>query len=106
MTLFTPGPKTTALTFSMDEIWQRIVRHAGERFHTSTGRPFTYEVVGASRGPVRVIRDDQEIDRNISRASFEKAFPSMPCDRPSDIPETGVTGRSYVWAILNDPRIT
>ena len=30
----------------------------------------------------------------------------MPCNRPSDIPETGVVGRSYVWAILNDPRIS
>ena len=90
----------------MDEIWRRILDRAGERFHTSTGLPFTYEVVAAARGPIRVFRDGQEIDRNISRSSFEKAVPSMPCDRPSDIPETGVVGRSYVWAILNDPRIS
>ena len=90
----------------MDEIWQRILDRAGERFHTSTGLPFTYEVVGAARGPIRVFRDGHEIDRNICRASFEKALPFMPCDRPSDILEIGVSGRSYVWAILNDPRIS
>lgn len=90
----------------MDEIWQRILDRAGERFHTSTGLPFTYEVVAGARGPIRVFRDGQEIDRNISRSSFEKALPSMPCDRPSDILEIGVSGRSYVWAILNDPRIS
>ena len=29
----------------MDEIWQRILDHAGERFHILTGLPFTYEVM-------------------------------------------------------------
>ena len=92
----------------MDEniVWQRVVQHAGHTFHTCTGLPFTYQVIGATRGPIRVVRDGHEIDRNISRASFEKALPSVPCDRPSDISQTGVVGRSYVWAILNDPRIS
>lgn len=90
----------------MDQVWLRIIEHEGHIFHTCTGLPFTYQVIGVSRGPVRVVRDGHEIERNISRASFEKAFPSMPCDRPSDITETGVVGRSYVWAILNDPRIS
>ena len=90
----------------MDEIWQRILNHAGERFQTLTGLPFTYEVIGAGRGPIRVFRDGHEVNRNISRASFEKALPFMPCDRPSEISEFGIVGRSYVWAILNDPRIS
>ena len=90
----------------MDKVWKQIVRHAGQTFHTSTGLPFTYQVIGATRGPIRVVRDGREINRNISWASFEKALPSMPCDGPSDISQTGVSGPSYVWAILNDPRIS
>lgn len=90
----------------MDQLWQQIIKHAGETFHTRTGLPFTYRVIGATRGPIRVDRDGHEINRNISRASFEKAVPSIPCDGPSDIPDTGVVGRSYVWAILSDPRIS
>ena len=89
----------------MDEIWHRILAHEGETFYTYRELPFTYVVIGRGRGPIRVIREGREINRNISRASFEKAWPHMLCDSPSEIPEAGIVGRSYVWGILADARI-
>lgn len=48
---------------SIDVVWERIQRHAGQEFHTITGRPFTYEVPG------NYLRVDRT-DRNLSRSNF------------------------------------
>ena len=57
-----------------DEIWERIVKHEGETFHTNhtkRGLPFTYEIHGNVFYPSRT-------DWQIPRADFEKALELVP----------------------------
>ena len=103
---YTAKSPTRLKAYEVETTWLRILEHAGEEFRTVRGFPFTYEVRGTVRGPIRVSRDGHEINWNISRASFEKAIVYMPCNGPSEIGATGVAGRSYVWAILSDGRIS
>ncbi len=56
-------------------LWERIRRHAGERFETKTGKPFTYQIPGNF---LRVIRDGEEVNRSLSRTNFMKAAASCP----------------------------
>ncbi len=81
---------------SIDTVWERIRRHAGERFETVTGLPFTYSVPG------NYLLVDRTI-RNLSRSNFEKALDHVPCDGPGGL--VGRQGASYTWAILMDDRI-
>jgi hypothetical protein len=45
------------------QVWERIQRHAGEKFVTKTGQAFTYRVPGNF---VRVERGATEINRSLS----------------------------------------
>ncbi len=81
-------------------IWERIRRHAGERFETKTGKPFTYDVPG---NYLRVAREGEEINRSLSRTNFMKAAAAMPADGPGAIKDR--QGSTYTWAILMDDRI-
>mgnify|MGYP000324203058 CR=1 FL=1 len=82
------------------EVWRRIEEHAGQEFHTVTGKPFTYRVPGAY---LRVSRDGREINRSLSLTNFAKAAELMPVARPSDLADR--QGPAYTWAILMDERI-
>lgn len=78
---------------SIDVVWERIQRHAGQEFHTITGRPFTYEVPG------NYLRVDRT-DRNLSRSNFAQALDLMPAAGPGQL--RGRQGAAYTWAILMD----
>lgn len=83
-----------------EALWERIRRHAGERFETKTGKLFTYEVPG---NYLRVSREGVEVNRSLSRTNFGKAAGLMPADGPADIKDR--QGSAYTWAILMDDRI-
>ena len=80
-----------------DEIWNRIMSHAGEPFSTKTGLQFTYGIEGN-----RLCLNSNTY--RISKNDFEKAYSMFPINGPGEIGEM-VRGPSYVWAILHDARI-
>lgn len=80
-----------------DAVWRRIKDHAGERFATKTGLPFTYEIHGDA-----VIPDRTHYPLHAS--SFRTAFALLPLSGPGEI-NSLVRGPAYVWAILADRRI-
>jgi hypothetical protein len=53
-----------------DSVWQRIVGMRGQTFHTTTGRPFCYDISG---GTV-VLRNT---NRMLRRGQFARAFDRM-----------------------------
>ena len=81
-----------------DEIWSRIVSHAGEPFSTKTTLQFTYRIEGN-----RLCLNSNTY--RISKNDFEKAYRMLPINGPGEIGEI-VRGPSYVWAILHDRRIS
>jgi hypothetical protein len=84
----------------IDAVWERIERHAGQAFETSTGLSFTYEVPGRY---LRVTRDGREINRSLSKTNFRQALSLMPAEKPSDLKDR--QGSAYAWGILMDRRI-
>ena len=81
-----------------DEIWNLIVSHAGEPFSTKTGLQFTYGIEGN-----RLCLNSNTY--RISKNDFEKAYSMLPINGPGEIGEM-VRGPSYVWAILQNRRIS
>jgi hypothetical protein len=80
-----------------EDVWARVVAHAGDTFETKRGLPFTYQREGDA------LRTDRT-DYSLGRGEVEKAFAHGPCDGPGDISKL-VRGPAYIWAILHDPRI-
>ncbi len=76
--------------------WQRVQQHAGEVFTTVTGKEFRY-----SAGPDSV--QMQTTNRMLPRSDFAKALDRMPVAGPSALQD--LQGPSYIYAILNDPRV-
>jgi hypothetical protein len=83
--------------YDAEQVWQRIVRHAGEEFRLIGGRPFTYEV----RGPRTLLL--HATPRNMSRASIERALERWPVEGPGGL--RGINAASFVWRILADRRV-
>lgn len=82
----------------MDEqLLNRIKQNAGEVFYTIKKLPFTYAIQKNA-----IITD--RTDYPIPLSEISKAAECMPCAGPGAIGKI-VRGSSYVWAILNDPRI-
>lgn len=84
-------------TTSFPAVWARISAHAGQRFSTKTGRPFTYVIE----------RDGLVTDRAdypLAKTNFADALKQVPFDGPGRIAQT-IRGPAYVWAILHDSRI-
>jgi len=84
-------------TTSFPAVWARIASHAGQRFSTKTGRPFTYSIE----------RDALVTDRTdypLAKINFSEALKQVPFGGPGMIAQT-VRGPAYVWAILHDSRI-
>ncbi len=82
---------------SFENVWRNIQRHAGEMFHTVTGRAFTYVVTGNT---VMTNRTNYQL----ARSNFETVWLMKSATGPGDI-SNDVRGPSYVWAILIDDRI-
>lgn len=94
------------MRFKRDEItilnlWDVIMRHAGESFVTKKGLPFTYAIKGGE-----LFTDRRE--RSITRSTFERAYEKMERDQCGDGaprrivgPKTlNVYGAPYVWAVF------
>ena len=83
---------------NFEAIWKRIVENAVERFFTKTGKPFTYKIAKNMFIPSRT-------EYAISKGDVRKAYEQMPISGPGQISQI-VRGPSYLWAVLNDERIT
>jgi hypothetical protein len=81
-------------------VWQSINHHAGEKFSTVTGLPFSYAVAGDA---IWIERDGRIIDQALSRGEFHKAWDRGPVTGPSELQD--LRGPSYIFAILSDSRI-
>lgn len=88
-------------TFTIDNLWDKIVEQAGREFLTKKGLPFTYSIKGGE-----LFTDRRE--RSITRSTFEKAYEKLLRDQagenaPKKIvgPKTlNVYGAPYVWAVF------
>lgn len=77
-------------------IWEKVKLHEGETFYTKTGLEFTYTIRGETVHHTRS-------KATLSRSDFEKAVQLSP-QKPSDL-HNDVAGPSYVYAVINDPRL-
>ena len=80
-----------------EALLSRIMQNQGQVFHTITNLPFTYEV---QKELLLVNRANYKIPLS----DISKALQLLPCAGPGAIGKT-VHGPSYIWAILNDPRV-
>lgn len=88
-------------TFTIDNLWDKIVEQEGREFLTKKGLPFTYTIKGGE-----LFTDRRE--RSITRSTFEKAYEKLLRDQvgesaPKRIvgPKTlNVYGAPYVWAVF------
>jgi len=97
-----------------DAVWERIRSFQGKEFRTKTGKPFTYRV--ESKATVWIERDGRTINQSLAKSNFSQVYDMMQRNSincPSGINveavkrgESQVRGPSYVWAILQDKRIT
>ena len=80
-------------------IWNKITQLQGESFSTIRNIDFTYQIQDN-----RFIRNG--INWNITKKDFQFVYDNFKqYNGPGSIPPA-INGRSYVWAILNDTRIT
>ena len=81
----------------METVWERIVAHAGETFHTKRGIPYTYHV----RNHLVIL---ENTNRNILYSNFET---SLKVVNPSVIKfeHLNLQGPSYIYGIITDDRI-
>jgi hypothetical protein len=77
-------------------VWKRIERHAGQKFHQLRGGEFTYSIRSGCLVPDRT-------NRQIPRSNFEKAFELVPLDGTTSL--QSLQGPSYIYAVLMDERI-
>jgi len=82
---------------SIEEVWRRIESLEGERFHTITGKSFSYIING------NVLRTNRAA-QDFSLSEFNKALQLVPLSGPGQI-NSIVRGPAYIWAILHDRRI-
>ena len=86
-------------------IWQQIVVHAGEEFHTARGLPFTYSIKrsrdGSMLGEMVVDRKQKTITRNSVLPAYERSGRLMESDGCVSGPKKlGVFGASYLYPIF------
>jgi hypothetical protein len=82
---------------TVDEVWQRIQRHAGEEFVQKRGQRFTYTFLG---GRIEL----STTNRTVSRRDFERALDRVPVLGPGEFQD--LNAPSYLYAILHDDRIS
>ena len=84
-------------TSGFDKVWKRILDFQGDIFQTVTGLDFVYRVQGE-------VLNTNRTRYNLSKGNFRAAYELMPLSNPGQISKI-IRGSSYVWAILNDPRV-
>lgn len=82
---------------NFDNVWARMISHAGEMFCTKTGIPFSYRISGHL-----VILENT--NRNIPYSDFETAL-SLPDLGITKLKKLNLQGPSYIYGILTDKRI-
>lgn len=85
-------------TTPFEDIWNRIISHQGEIFHTKSRLEFTYRIEGNRFYSSRA-------EWIITKTDFIKAYKFVPIAGPGLI-SSDVMGPSYVWAVLHDKRIS
>ncbi len=80
-----------------NEVWQRIIAHAGEQFQTNNGTVFRYEVSGDAIRPVNT-------ELTVTRSDLERYY-RLGADADTGKITTLTGGASFVWGILGDRRI-
>lgn len=96
-------PRGPALQGDLEErVWQRVVAHQGETFRTRRGVEIRHQVRGALLHFFRA--DGARINQTSSRTQFAQAL--MLCPLPGVTPALRrLRNPSYLYALLNDPRI-
>ncbi|SFO29821.1 hypothetical protein SAMN04487831_11738 [Pseudobutyrivibrio sp. UC1225] len=84
----------------VNRAWSNVIKHEGEKFYTTRGLEFTYEVSSEPDG-FKASRTDYFL----SRRNFEKAFSLLPIKDTKTLGDNGIRGQSYVYALLTDSRI-
>lgn len=86
--------------YSINEVWEKIVKYEGEVFHTvAKNLPFSYRLVNENT------INTNRTKYNLSRNNFEKAMKLMPVNCVSQL-SNKIRGSSYVFAILTDDRFS
>jgi hypothetical protein len=83
---------------NVEIVWNRILAHGGELFHTVSGIPFTYS---SGRHYIRL----NNTQRNIPKADFARAVSRIPLGGMAKAQRLGVQGPAYLYAIVMDHRI-
>ena len=78
-------------------MWERIVAHAGEEFHTKRGIPYTYHV----RNRQLIL---ENTNRKIPYSNFETAL-SVVNPNIVKFERLNLQGPSYIYGIITDERI-
>ncbi len=82
---------------NLDTIWAKIRMHSGETFYTKKKIPFTYRM-----GETTIFVDCKKCQ--ISKAMIGRAM-ALQSQTVVRIRQEAVTGASYVYSLLHDPRI-
>jgi len=81
-----------------EEVWEKIIKNQNEVFYTKTGLELKYRIDGDTLYHNRTAPE-------IHKSDFKRAYEKFPIKNPSDIKDL-VRGSAYIYAILNDKRIT
>ncbi len=79
-------------------LWRKIGGYGGEDFKTRKGMLFTYRTEGD-------VLHTSRTNYQLTKSDFQKAYEMVPIKDPSELKGL-VRGGPYIWAILNDPRIS
>ena len=80
-----------------EKVWNKILLHQNEVFHTKRGLELKYTVKNDKLYHNRT-------DPEIPRSEFVRAYKKYPFKGPGEIREL-VRGSAYIYAILSDDRI-
>ena len=88
-----------------DEIWSMLLAHAGEKYTTARGLPFTYHQkisrTGEPLGELVIDRKEKTITRNTVLLAYEKALELMETEGCVTGPKKlGVFGASYLYPVF------
>lgn len=96
-----PPVKDSSRLALQEKVWNRVLTHQKEEFHTRTRLPFTYSVDG-KRG-VWFYRKGRRIEKRLGRGDLEKAVARCPLKKTTDIKDC--FDSAYLFALLMDSRI-
>ena len=85
----------------LEKAWQRILKHEGEIFETKEGCRLVYKVEDDIVRVYRLIEEAELKHKNFGKVL--EAFGSL--EDLTKVSQINVTGPSYTYAILKDPRI-